>query len=160
MLRKATEDDFEMIYTIYMDPTVNPYMSWEVMPAKEFHPIFQEVLSSQALHVYEIDEKVVAVIRLDRKKYRLSHIAYIGRFGILASHQKQGIGLKIMKEAIAVLKSQGVKRIELIVESDNPNAIRLYEKLGFEVEGTLRNFFKRKSQDHYVNDYYMAMLVS
>ena len=91
--------------------------------------------------------------------HRTSHSAYIGGFGISPKFQNQGLGTKIMQVTIAKLKDEGVKRIELIVESDNPRAIRLYEKLGFEKEGTLRKFFKRVEQNTYVDDFYMAFLI-
>jgi putative acetyltransferase len=47
-------------------------------------------------------------------------------------------------------------RIQLEVYTDNEPAIRLYQKFGFEIEGTLRNFAFRDGQ--YVDVYAMARL--
>jgi len=159
MLRQAVTTDLENIFQIYMDPTVNPFMSWEVMSLEEFRPIYQTLLATNALYVYEVDHTTAAVIRLERRTHRLSHIAYIGGFGVGAHFQNRGLGSRIMKEAISKLHSEGVKRIELIVEADNPRAISLYEKTGFVREGTLRRFFKRESQSTFVDDYYYALFV-
>jgi L-phenylalanine/L-methionine N-acetyltransferase len=39
-----------------------------------------------------------------------------------------------------------LRRIELTVYADNEPAVRLYQKFGFEVEGTLRNYAFRDGQ--------------
>jgi putative acetyltransferase len=48
----------------------------------------------------------------------------------------------------------GVRRIELEVWTDNTAAIHLYEKFGFEIEGTGRQFARRAGE--LVDAYYMA----
>ena len=159
LLRSAVSDDFDRVYEIYMDPFVNPFMSWEVMTRQEFKPIFDGLLAGRNLYAYDVEGAPVAVIRLDRKTHRLSHVAYIGGFGILSAYQNMGLGKRIMHAAIEKLAGEGVKRIELIVEGDNPRAIKLYESLGFQKEGTLRRFFKRASDSSYIDDLYMARLL-
>ena len=46
--------------------------------------------------------------------------------------RRQGIGTKLMKEMIAVLKIQGYEKVSLSVHKDN-YAYRMYRKLGFQV---------------------------
>ena len=46
-----------------------------------------------------------------------------------------------------------------IVESDNAPALRFYEKLGFEREGTLRKFYKRAGDAEAIDDHVMALLI-
>jgi putative acetyltransferase len=48
-------------------------------------------------------------------------------------------------------------RLELEVYTDNESAIRLYERFGFEREGTLRQHAFRDGK--YVDSYFMARLV-
>ena len=138
MLRPIVRDDFESVFGIYMDPTVNPFMSWEIMPRSQFQAIFDSLLDGSGLFAYEIAGTVAAVIRLDRRTHRLSHIAYVGGFGVHSKFQGQGLGKRIMTEVIERLTADGIKRIELIVEGDNLRAIQLYESLRFEKEGTLK----------------------
>ena len=64
-----------------------------------------------------------------------------------------------LPEAIDALTAAGVKRIELFAESDNAPALRFYEKLGFEREGTLRKFYKRAGDADYIDEHVMALLV-
>jgi putative acetyltransferase len=50
----------------------------------------------------------------------------------------------------------GIHRIELSVYTDNAPAVHLYEKFGFAIEGTARQFALRGGE--YVDAYYMARL--
>jgi RimJ/RimL family protein N-acetyltransferase len=158
LLRPAVAADFDRAFEIYMDPSVNPFMSWELMSRQEFKPIFDNLLASGNLYACEVESAVAAVIRLDRGTHRRSHVAYIGGFGVLSGFQNKGLGKRIMLAAIEKLAVEGFKRIELIVEGDNHRAIKFYENLGFQKEGTLRRFFKRASDSSYIDDYYMALL--
>ena len=63
-----------------------------------------------------------------------------------------------MAELLDTLRQEGIKRFDLLVEIDNPRAIHFYKKFGFDIEGTLRNYFKRANQADYVDDYLMAII--
>jgi putative acetyltransferase len=49
-----------------------------------------------------------------------------------------------------------IERIELTVFADNPSALALYRKFGFEIEGTGKKFALRNGE--YVDAYYMARM--
>jgi ribosomal protein S18 acetylase RimI-like enzyme len=46
-----------------------------------------------------------------------------------------GLGTKLINKVIAKAKDQGCKRVWLITTNDNSNAIRFYQKRGFEWVG-------------------------
>jgi L-phenylalanine/L-methionine N-acetyltransferase len=71
--------------------------------------------------------------------------------------QGKGVGSSLM-EAILDLADQwlNLARLELTVYVDNAAAVRLYQKFGFEIEGTLRNYSFRNGS--YVDVYTMARL--
>lgn len=79
-----------------------------------------------------------------------------GTLGIVISEQYTGYGLgkKMMMELIQWAKQNSItKKISLVTREDNLRAIDLYEKLGFEEEGRLKN-------DTYMNGrYYSAVLM-
>ena len=87
----------------------------------------------------------------------------IGSLAIKTSYQWKGLAKELMQTVIDDLVTDGIKRTQLIVESDNPRAIKFYEGLGFEIEGTLRKFYKRKDEDEdedeYIDDYMMSLIV-
>ena len=66
----------------------------------------------------------------------------MGELGIVIKEEycNVGLGKIMMDELIDWCKSNGItSRIGLSVRKDNPRAIELYKKCGFEVEGTLKN---------------------
>jgi len=45
----------------------------------------------------------------------------------------------LILQALAAARTIGLQRVELSVRENNRNAIALYEKVGFEIEGVQRN---------------------
>ncbi|MCK1391800.1 GNAT family N-acetyltransferase [Bradyrhizobium sp. 1] len=73
------------------------------------------------------------------RKARPVH-AHGGVLGIalLPAFRRQGLGERLMLRALDAAKAFGFRRVELTVRRDNANAIVLYKKVGFEVEGCQR----------------------
>lgn len=159
MRRNTSMEDFDQVYEIYMDETVNPYVNFEIIGTQAFQPIFEEMLGQGGFQVYEFEGEVISALVVSRFTHRLKHLAYIGAFGIKKSHQDRGVGAKIMQELISDLRADGVKRIELRVEADNERAIYFYQKLGFKAEGRLMRYMKRKNDADYVDVHQMALLL-
>lgn len=89
----------------------------------------------------------------------MQHVACLGTLAVDPALHGQGVARAMVSHAIAQLQAAGVKRIELYAESDNAPALRFYEKLGFVHEGTLRKFYKRAGDAHYIDDHLMALLI-
>ncbi len=66
-----------------------------------------------------------------------AHVGVIG-IGLLPEARHKGLGTSLMQAAMAKAWARGLTRLELTVRADNLNAIKLYEKLGFEHEGVQR----------------------
>ena len=84
---------------------------------------------------------------------------HVGEMGIclLPEYRDKGIGAKLIKKTIKKAKEKGIKRIELEVISDNRNALSLYLKLGFQIEG-----LKKKAlllDGKYKDDYIMSKFI-
>lgn len=65
-----------------------------------------------------------------------------GELGIVVAkkYQAKGIGTTIMNKLIDFCRSNGITtRIQLDTRCDNEVAVKLYERLGFEIEGRLPN---------------------
>ena len=77
------------------------------------------------------------------RKSRHTRRKGVGDIGIFL-HQdfhNVGLGTDMMKLVLDLAKRQGLHRIGLEVIEGNKAAIRLYEKIGFEVEGRVRSSF-------------------
>ncbi|MGF1704074.1 GNAT family N-acetyltransferase [Photobacterium makurazakiensis] len=89
--------------------------------------------------VAELDSKVVGHVTIFlTNKVRDRHAAGIAIAVHPHSHGK-GVGKALMNEAIQQADNWlNLVRVELEVHADNQSAVSLYEKVGFEVEGTKR----------------------
>lgn len=87
---------------------------------------------------------------------RARHSAYIV-IGILLACAGQGIGTRLFEAMEAWARAKGLHRLELTVMAHNQAGIALYEKMGFEIEGTKRHSLRVDGA--YVDEYYMARLL-
>lgn len=84
-----------------------------------------------------------------------AHVGTLG-IGLLPTARGRGIGTQLMEAAIARAWQGGFTRIELTVRTDNASARALYERLGFKIEGVLRQALRFDGDDH--DAYAMALL--
>lgn len=84
-------------------------------------------------------------LRLERLvKPPTKTMQYIGHLGVDSSIQSQGIGTAMVERFVEEGRRQGKATAELDVAVNNPNAQRLYERLGFEVAEELESALSRK----------------
>lgn len=157
--RLATLDDLDAVHAIYMDEKVIPYLGVDPMPKAEFARVLGELVAAQSFYVVEKGGSVRGFYRTRRSEGRASHVAYLGTFAVAPMEQGSGLAASIITAVIARLQAEGVRRVELMLEADNPRALGFYKKLGFELEGTLRAAYKRADQAHYVDELLMARLL-
>jgi RimJ/RimL family protein N-acetyltransferase len=107
--------------------------------------------------VAEVDGEIIGSCGINgSKRKRLRHSATLG-VAIRKDYWCLGIGRKLMEKGIQWAQENGMSRITLHVDSENLRAINLYMKLGFEVEGILRND-KILGDGTVTNTYTMALL--
>ena len=159
MYRKATQNDLQFIYDLYMHPQVNPFLLYEPMEIETFKPIYDKLLENESKYVF-INEKgdSVGMFKLFPWTYRASHIAYLGGLAIHPAFAGKGFGLKMMQEIIELANQQGYKRIELSVATDNLKAIELYKKAGFEAEGIMRKYTYLKQEGRFLDELLMSYI--
>jgi putative acetyltransferase len=109
--------------------------------------------------VAEIDGRVVGAAGLHTEPSpRRRHCAGIG-LAVHEAYQGQGVGTALLVALLDLADNWlGLRRLELQVYTDNAAAVRLYEKFGFQIEGTARQFALRGGV--YVDAYSMARLRS
>lgn len=108
--------------------------------------------------VAEVEGKVVGSLGLDTGRWRTAHL---GRIGMMVhdAYQGRGIGTALMASAIELADLWlGLQRLELEVYTDNAPGLRLYQKFGFEIEGTKRRYALRDGV--FVDAHVMARLRS
>ena len=157
--RVATDKDFGEIYSLYMEPSSNPYLTYDPMTVDDFAFIYKDLLQSKTLFVTELNNEVIATYRLIPKLYRQTHVCYLGSFVVKKELHGKGIGALVLSEILEYAKAHNKSRIELTVDLHNEPAIHLYKKAGFEIEGIVRNSYKLKSTGKFYDEYLMACIL-
>ena len=84
------------------------------------------------------DEKIIGFILT----FKESRVAYhIVTFAIDPKYRKKGLGTKLLNYMIDKTKEYGAKEWRLEVETNNEEAIKLYEKEKFERGGIIVNYY-------------------
>ncbi|MBC7006030.1 GNAT family N-acetyltransferase [Photobacterium sp. BZF1] len=158
IIRHVEKEDIPAIREIYAGR--NAYSGTLQLP----HPsleLWEQRIESLPSNVYsllaELDGKVVGQAGFAvEQNPRRRHVAGFG-MAVHDDYQGKGIGTALLTELVDMAENWiGVTRIELTVYTDNISAIALYEKLGFVIEGTSRNYALRNGE--YVDVYQMARL--
>lgn len=104
--------------------------------------------------VAEIDGAVVGLAGLDVGKGRLRHSGHVFVF-VARDYQGKGAGTQLLQALLDLADNWLLlRRVELTVLVENEHAKRLYERLGFEVEG--RRKMSIISRGELVDEWLMA----
>jgi GNAT superfamily N-acetyltransferase len=165
-IRRASRDDFEALYGLWMQDHINPFMSFELISQDEFKPIFEKLFSDSEIYVIEEAGKVVAARRMDYGTDDHAHLAEFASFGVDKDHLRKGYGKLFYDFFIAKIKKEraDITRIEISQETDNDPALYLALKQGFKVEATFPDWLTRTTGTHkekwYVGERFLACLLN
>tara|TARA_R110000868_G_scaffold46376_8_gene153247 strand:- start:16225 stop:16743 length:519 start_codon:yes stop_codon:yes gene_type:complete len=71
--------------------------------------------------------------------------------GVDSRYRRHGLGSALIRHSLFWAQEVGLHRVQLAVVAENKAAIAVYEKHGFEIEGTLRKGFRLAGQLHDVH---------
>lgn len=159
MHRKATQNDLQFIYDLYMHPQVNPFLLYEMMDIHDFKPIYEDLLAEGIKYVFTDENSIsVGMFKLSPLKHRCNHIFYLGGLAIHPDFYGKGYGVKMMQEIMDFTQQNGCKRLELSAGTENLRAIELYKKVGFEPEGIMRKYTQIKSEGRIIDELLMSCI--
>jgi ribosomal protein S18 acetylase RimI-like enzyme len=156
LIRQATAEDGDALADL-------DFRCWtpiaDVMPRPEKprRPYFvEDRLAPEQVLVAERDGTVVGLLALRPSTPLPSnrHVLQIQGLSVDPDARGAGIGLALVEAAADVARSRGARKLTLRVLSTNAPARRLYDRAGYQTEGTLREEFL--IDDHYVDDILMA----
>lgn len=159
LLRPLGMGDLEFVFRHFSDPDVNRYLlDEEPLTTREQA---QAIIDFYSLPGRKSYNRWVLVRKMDahpvgtcgyHQWQTTHHRAEIG-YDLEKASWKQGI----MTEALRVILSYGfeqmeLNRVEALVYVENDASIRLLERLGFQKEGVLRQYFRRGNiyYDHWL----------
>jgi len=158
VIRHAEPGDTEAVHRLFTQPEV--YANTLQVP----HPsraMWQERMNQKSPGQYHlvaiVDDQVAGHLMIAAEtRPRRSHVASFG-LCVDAARHNQGIATALLREMIAMCDNWlRIERIELTVFVDNAPAIALYQKLGFDIEGTGKRYGLRDGD--YIDAYFMARL--
>ncbi len=90
------------------------------------------------------NEDVGVLLMVDRSDQRAWEIIYLG---VADSARRHGVARTMLTDAIEAARAAGVERLQLMVDSRNTPAIRLYESAGFAVRKTNAAFVRLRPSE-------------
>ncbi len=147
-IRKATIEDIDVIVKIEESCFID---NWDF-------DTFYEILTSGSsfslnksnIHIYvaTFEDIIIGYICFSINKT----VGHILNFAVFRDYRNKGVGTKLLKNAINIMRENGCKRIILEVSTINENAISLYKKFGFKNKKILKNYYR-------MNDAYRFELI-
>ena len=141
MVRKATNNDISAIAELYREQfrEMAKLIPDFIKDGDQSTEFIENTITNEAsdILVYENDGTVVGFILLQAKTrpdFEFMHpgkYCYIMDIIVTENHRGKGFGTALMNAAKKWAKERNCNFINLDVLANNPDAIKLYEKLGF-----------------------------
>jgi len=126
-------------------------------PARVFRRRFRQ-RSGLEVHLIALEGgRLVGHVNVQRERHPVTHHVASLSIAVAADARGRGIGRRLMEEAIAWSKREGVEKLVLSVYPNNEAAISLYRSFGFIDEGRLARH-SRKSYG-YEDEILMAVWI-
>ncbi|KAB0287121.1 GNAT family N-acetyltransferase [Vibrio fortis] len=157
-VRRTEPSDARSVKEIYECP--NAFRGTLQLP----HPsldLWEKRLTHVPEHVYSYvalyQDEVIGNLGLEVcVNPRRRHVASLG-MGVKDNFAGKGVGSALLQTAVDLCDNWiNIKRLELTVYTDNEQAINLYKKFGFQIEGESAAFAFRDGE--YVAAYHMARI--
>src|SRR5918998_4801367 len=158
-VRHAEPDDAQAVHRIVCGPRATA--GTMQLPLQSVEDVRKRFFSETREGLYHlvvcVNEEVVGHLGLETfTRPRRRHVGEIG-MAVRDDWQGRGVGTALMEAVLDLADNWlNLTRVELTVYVDNAPAIALYEKFGFEIEGTHRRFALRNGE--YVDAHVMARL--
>jgi RimJ/RimL family protein N-acetyltransferase len=158
-----TEDADGLVRLIQQVESESPYMLFEagerkIEPEQQVERIeaIKKEGNSTIFVAEENTELIGYLIVMGGNAIRNKHSVYLV-IGILSQYRGLGVGTKLFEELEKWAMVHQIHRLELSVVTRNEAGLRLYKKMGFEIEGTKRHSLLINGE--FVDEYYMSKLL-
>lgn len=163
LIRAAESDDAKQLVHLIKQVENSNFMLFE--PGERETTVDQQRKRIESMREEETSTILVAedngelvgyLFAMGGNPVRVKHAVYLA-IGVAESARGKGVGTRLFARLEEWAKERAIHRLELTVMIHNKAGIALYEKMGFEIEGTKRHslFIAGK----YVDEYYMSKLL-
>ena len=145
-IRRADPGDYELVARVFEDDSTTSGTLQTPYPSKDrWKKLMSEPAEGDYLLLAFVDGQIAGLAGLHPvgKSPRRAHARMLS-ICVVGPYQGKGVSTRLMQALLDLAdKWLPVTRIELTVFSDNARAIKLYERFGFEPEGTHKAYALR-----------------
>lgn len=164
LVREITLSDAENFgYLTQQVEMTSEFMLWEAGERKanpdQQRKMIERLGSDNNSAIFVAEEKgqlIGFLMAIGGNARRNKHSVYLV-VGILEDSRGKGVGTKLFEELEKWAFMHKIHRLELTVVTRNVAGLALYQKMGFEVEGTKRDSLLIDGE--FVDEYYMSKLL-
>ncbi|MEK4385597.1 GNAT family N-acetyltransferase [Solibacillus sp. FSL W7-1464] len=163
IIRKADESDTPQILAVMKDAEQSGFMLFAPGERNMAPASLSKLITSinqsptSGFFIAEHEDEISGYLLLKTETLsRTSHRAQIA-VGVQSKSRGKGVGTALFDYMIQRAKETQLHRLELTVIEHNEQAVHLYKKMGFEVEGVKRDSLL--VDGHFVNELYMSLLL-
>nr|WP_304216405.1 GNAT family N-acetyltransferase [Fredinandcohnia onubensis] len=164
LVREITLSDAENFgYLTQQVEMTSEFMLWEAGERKanpdQQRKMIERFSSDDNSTIFVAEEKgqlIGFLMAIGGNARRNKHSVYIV-VGILKDSRGKGVGTKLFEEVEKWALTHKIHRLELTVVTRNVAGVALYQKMGFEIEGTKRDSLLIDGE--FVDEYYMSKLL-
>jgi len=130
---RAQNNHASQIYKLETESFSDP---WSVVS------IIHEIEHSIFLVAMDLADNIVGYVSMRH----IMDEGHINNIAVSKEYRNQGIGSKLM-DALLEIAQPNIKALTLEVRASNKNAIYLYQKYGFIIEGYRKNYYNNPIED-------------
>lgn len=146
-MRRMEEDDLFEVHAIERASFPNPWHLSTFRGEIHNHPI-----SSSYVIVHRREKKIIGYIIY----WHIKDEVQISNIAVHPDFRRMGVGESIMRQVLFQLEKGGSKFISLEVRPSNMTAIKLYHKLGFDILGIRKNYYRNPPEHAVVMVKYLS----
>lgn len=155
-IRPCEYEDIPALQKIFSHPEISRNISLPLF--QSMHEVRRRILDvnmNGCSLVASLKGDVVGHLLLEPEQDMQRRHAATFSLCVAPKHQRKGTGSALMQTMLAICDEYwALERIELMVFTDNHQAVHLYKKFGFETEGICRKFALR---DGILSDVYQMV---
>lgn len=140
VVRKAVVEDAKEIHLLakeaYKMYTENAGITELVPPLEETYEDVKKDIETKEVFAALFNGKIIGSVRIEIKA---DNSAYLGRFGVSASYQNNGVGKILMNAVDESMRKLGVTNLYLHTASRMFSLVKFYYGRGFYIESTTKD---------------------
>lgn len=146
-MRRMKEDDIFEVHAIERASFPNP---WHLTTFRG--EIYNRPISSPYVIVHRLEKKIIGYVIC----WHIQDEIQISNIAVHPDFRRMGVGESVLRQVLSQLKKEEAKYVSLEVRPSNMAAIKLYNKLGFDILGIRKDYYRNPPEHAVVMAKYLV----